>query len=102
MAQRDYWDHTQRSYKRTVPPFFSSVTSFTFNPNSQQRLEYQPFGRAKEAVCMCHAFRMLEVHLGQTHLYLCDTIVRVNLQYADSIIIKKIGSIPEERGPNRK
>lgn len=31
-----------------------------------------------------------------------DAIARVNLQYADSIIIKKIGWIPEERGLNRK
>lgn len=30
------------------------------------------------------------------------SIATSNLQYADSIIIKKIGSIPEERGPNRK
>lgn len=47
-------------------------------------------------------FRMLPVHVGPAHLRRRDTIARVNLQYADSIIIKKIGSIPEERGPNRK
>lgn len=31
-----------------------------------------------------------------------DAITPANLQYADSIIIKKIGWIPEERGPNGK
>lgn len=51
---------------------------------------------------MRHGVGMLVVHVGRMHLYLSDTIVRVNLQYADSIIIKKIGSIPEERSPNRK
>lgn len=47
-------------------------------------------------------FKMLVVHLGAAHLSCRDTIATVNLQYADSIIIKKIGSIPEDRGPNRK
>lgn len=51
---------------------------------------------------MFEGFKMLVVHLGTAHLPCHDTIARVDLQYADSIIIKKIGSIPEERGPNRK
>lgn len=51
---------------------------------------------------MFGGFKMLVVRLGPAHLAYRDTIARVNLQYADSIIIKKIGSIPEERGPNRK
>lgn len=46
---------------------------------------------------MFGGFKMRVVHLGLAHQPCRDTITRFNLQYADSIIIKKIGSIPEER-----
>lgn len=52
--------------------------------------------------CVLKGFKILVVQLGPAHLPRRDTITRFNLQYADSIIIKKIGSIPEEKAPNRK
>lgn len=46
---------------------------------------------------------MLVEHLGAaTNSAVTHPITISNLQYADSIIIKKIGSIPKEKGPNRK
>lgn len=48
-------------------------------------------------------YKMLVEHLGAaTNPAVTHPIATSNLQYADSIIIKKIGSIPKENGPNTK
>lgn len=42
--------------------------------------------------------KLEKVASDRRHLRRADTIATANLQYADSIIIKKIGWIPEESG----